>query len=364
MADERFQDFPQKTNPTGSDELVGVDGSGYFRSPVSSLPSSGGVAVENEGSSVESAASTLNFVGDGVTATDEGSGQVDITIPAGSSIDSLDAADVLEGDEILPALQTGSGVQVTTSEILGSAMQKLVGYDAQRLSSASLLIDAPDGFTASDGDLYGTEPIVCKIDNSGSVEKTTGNVFNYGVALLETNSNGTAYAGVHTSLGIFVAGPESDTHMGFSMMPKQLPTSPQRARCRAGWMQGTGGGTYDQGMYFESRFGEANWMCVMQGDTSTSEIDSGVAVEAWASAFSEIPRFRLHFSGVDDRTTFYINGALVATFDNVLDGNGFNAATDCAMSIEKTEGTANAGLLCDTICVDTIINSQARDCMP
>ena len=42
MADERFQDFPQKTNPIGSDELVGVDGSGYFRAPVSSLPSSGG----------------------------------------------------------------------------------------------------------------------------------------------------------------------------------------------------------------------------------------------------------------------------------------------------------------------------------
>lgn len=41
MADERFQDFPQKTNPSGSDELVGVDGSGYFRSPISSLPSGG-----------------------------------------------------------------------------------------------------------------------------------------------------------------------------------------------------------------------------------------------------------------------------------------------------------------------------------
>lgn len=41
MADERFQDFPQKTNPSGSDELVGVDGSGYFRAPVSSLPSGG-----------------------------------------------------------------------------------------------------------------------------------------------------------------------------------------------------------------------------------------------------------------------------------------------------------------------------------
>ncbi len=39
MADERFQDFPQKSNPSGSDELVGVDGSGYFRSPISSLPS-------------------------------------------------------------------------------------------------------------------------------------------------------------------------------------------------------------------------------------------------------------------------------------------------------------------------------------
>ena len=41
MADERFQDFPQKTNPSGSDELVGVDGSGYFRTPVSSLPAGG-----------------------------------------------------------------------------------------------------------------------------------------------------------------------------------------------------------------------------------------------------------------------------------------------------------------------------------
>lgn len=45
MADERFQDFPQKTNPSGSDELVGVDGSGYFRSPVSSLPSGGSGGV-------------------------------------------------------------------------------------------------------------------------------------------------------------------------------------------------------------------------------------------------------------------------------------------------------------------------------
>jgi len=43
----------------------------------------GGVDVEDEGSLVLAAATTLNFVGAGVTATNAGGGQVDITIPGG-----------------------------------------------------------------------------------------------------------------------------------------------------------------------------------------------------------------------------------------------------------------------------------------
>ncbi|MCP3871257.1 MAG: hypothetical protein GY703_24790, partial [Gammaproteobacteria bacterium] len=37
MADERFQDFNEKTNPDSTDELVGVDDTGYIRVPFSSI---------------------------------------------------------------------------------------------------------------------------------------------------------------------------------------------------------------------------------------------------------------------------------------------------------------------------------------
>lgn len=47
MTDQRFQDFPQKTTPDGTDELVGVDGSSYIRVPVSSLDT-GVTSVNNK----------------------------------------------------------------------------------------------------------------------------------------------------------------------------------------------------------------------------------------------------------------------------------------------------------------------------
>ena len=37
MADERFQDFPEKTTPSGSDELVGVDNTGYLRVKIDAI---------------------------------------------------------------------------------------------------------------------------------------------------------------------------------------------------------------------------------------------------------------------------------------------------------------------------------------
>ena len=50
-----------------------------------SLSVSGAIATEDEGISVDTTANTLNFVGAGVTATDAGGGQTDVTIPGGVS---------------------------------------------------------------------------------------------------------------------------------------------------------------------------------------------------------------------------------------------------------------------------------------
>jgi hypothetical protein len=74
---------------------------------------SSGVAVEEEGGAVATA-TTLNFIGSGVTATNAGGGQVDVTISAGGGVDVED-----EGAVALAAATTlnfvGAGVTATNA---------------------------------------------------------------------------------------------------------------------------------------------------------------------------------------------------------------------------------------------------------
>jgi hypothetical protein len=348
MADERFQDFPQKTNPTGSDELVGVDGSGYFRSPVSSLPSSGGVAVEDEGSSVESAASTLNFVGDGVTATDEGSGQVDITIPAGASISSLNAANVLEGDEILPAEQLGTGVKITT-----------------RWSRATTFDAAGTDFSATDKGLFGSEAILCRIANSGAITSFEAGPFQWGNAKLDTGSSSGGYAGVASTLIPFYVAETVVMEMGFSAEGTVIPTETESSTVKMGWLNPIGSGSYEQGIYFESNWTEPNWICVVKrsGAGTRTEVDSGIPVRAF-SAVTPMYKFRVHYDGPTDTATFFVDAVLVGTIVNVLDGGSLNPTVNIGMQIEKDAGNTPHALICDAMCFDADLDTGMRDIMP
>lgn len=74
-----------------------------------------GVDVEDEGVSETVGATTLNFVGAGVTAADAGSGVVDITIPGGGGISGIDVEDegVAEASAATVLNFTGAGVTAT-----------------------------------------------------------------------------------------------------------------------------------------------------------------------------------------------------------------------------------------------------------
>ncbi len=83
-------DFRFKVSPDGStfyDAIVIDNDDGSVTFPNSSIGGGGGgggdVAVEDEGNQVLAAAGTLDFVGDGVTVTDGGSGTATVTIPGG-----------------------------------------------------------------------------------------------------------------------------------------------------------------------------------------------------------------------------------------------------------------------------------------
>jgi hypothetical protein len=317
----------------------------------------GSVSVEDGGTEVVTAASTFNFVGDGVVASDAGSNQVDVTINAGTDVASLDAADILTGTEVAPMIQTGTGVKVTTRDIQGSPFQRLVGYDGQRVSVASLLINCPDGFSSSDGDLYGVEPLVCKTTTSGSVDKFAGALFNYGVADLSTGTNAAGYAGIKTAMGSFLfAAGTSELTCGFSIAPKQPGTTSQRHTIRCGWMRATGGGTYDQGIYFEQVWNSANWRAVVKGTGAEEAVDTGVVVDGTWGAFDTMPQFKIVYQGSTETAFFYINGTEVADIDTST--HTINSLSDIAVSIEKTEGTTDHSVYVDTMMVDTVLDAQ------
>lgn len=84
------------------------------RDKIESLSVGGGIDVEDEGVSETVGATTLNFVGAGVTAADAGGGQVDITIPGGGG-GGVDVEDegVAEATGATTLNFTGAGVTAT-----------------------------------------------------------------------------------------------------------------------------------------------------------------------------------------------------------------------------------------------------------
>lgn len=74
------------------------------------ISTSGGVDVEDEGTPETSGATTLNFVGSGVTAADVGGGVVDITIPGATSGIDVEDEGVSEATGALTLNFTGAGV--------------------------------------------------------------------------------------------------------------------------------------------------------------------------------------------------------------------------------------------------------------
>lgn len=98
---------------------------------ISTVAVSNTIAVDDEGATVHTAATKLNFVGAGVTATDAGGGEVDVTIPGGGSagwtlagsvtiltpVANVDVTGLGSANEILVLVGRLSGVATSASAI-------------------------------------------------------------------------------------------------------------------------------------------------------------------------------------------------------------------------------------------------------
>lgn len=167
-------------------------------------PGGGGVDVEDEGVAEASGATTLNFTGAGVTATDMGGGVVDIDIPGGggggawqmqwsplmnepptsnpATIDTRNSRPCLDFDpttqEIaifsaaLPADYGGGGLTVSLYFAATSATSGTGGWDVsiERIDASSLDIDS-DSFATAQTVTAATVP-----GTSGQILKSSVNI--------------------------------------------------------------------------------------------------------------------------------------------------------------------------------------------
>jgi hypothetical protein len=94
-------------------DLYYTNPNGAILSNISGGVVSASIAVEDEGISVQPNTTTLNFIGSQITATDAGSGQVNVTVSAGS-VAVEDEGGVVEADTQTLNF-TGGGVTATSA---------------------------------------------------------------------------------------------------------------------------------------------------------------------------------------------------------------------------------------------------------
>lgn len=128
------------------------------RDKIESISVGGGIDVEDEGTPEATGATTLNFVGAGVTAADVGGGVVDVTISGGGGGIDVEEDGVSEGTGITSLnFTTGLDVSVTGSEatISASASGGAPWWYSPPLASAFSVIsgDATNPTVADDADI-------------------------------------------------------------------------------------------------------------------------------------------------------------------------------------------------------------------
>jgi hypothetical protein len=155
----------------------------------------GTIATQDEGISVDAAATTLNFVGAGVTATDAGSNVTTVTIPGGSS--SLEVLDEgVSKDAAVTSIDfVGAGVTATN---VGHAITVTVPGGSGAPVDAEYVVMSLNGTLTNERRLQATTPIVLTDGGANAdatlTHATAGTAGTYGSAtaipVVTTNATG------------------------------------------------------------------------------------------------------------------------------------------------------------------------------
>ena len=283
------------TNPTADRTLTLPDASGTIA--LTSDVTSGSITIQDEGSSLSTQATVLNFVGSGVTATGSGTTKT-ITISGGGGSGSSAADDITEGDAAVNITTTSGNItidaQANDSDIIfkgtdggsDTTFLTLDGSDAGTAIFNHNITMSDNAFIAIGA---GTDLRLRSNGSNGYVENVSGNSLvlkGNSISLRNQNDdeqlakfiNGGAVELYHndskkietTSTGVTVTGLLSATTKSFDIKHPTL----DNMRLRYGVLEGPEHGVYVRGKLENNSVIELpeHWIGLVDEDTITVQL--------------------------------------------------------------------------------------------
>lgn len=225
-------------------------------------------------------------------------------------VDDMDAADDLDGTELVAISQGGDGVSTTTEDLLGYPFLQKMGHAAVKsVREHSDFSRIRDAFTSTNGGTLDLEPYLVTQSGTGAgVSQGAPSQFGRPAAVMTTGTDTNGYVSVQHLFGGFAFAPgTSNFDHRKQVLPAYLSVTGEVYYFVTGYML-LSGSTITQGMYFAIFPDEANYKCIVKDAAGETQTDSGVAVQTSTPVV-----LRVWYDPAALATKFYINGTLVQT---------------------------------------------------
>lgn len=265
----------------------------------------------------------------------------------GTDVADLDAADPLDGTELVPLLQSGLAVRSTVDDVSGNPVTAMMGHGRGNLQFFSHLMGTPYTFSSSTtGETWGADQAEVWADGSGaSVAQGSALLFRYGIAICSTGTTSSGYAAITaTAAPLFLVAASSVFDARFVASASHVPGAVNNFTAQNGLFTAPTA-VAAQGVFFRGSNANANWQAVCKNADGETTADTGIACDTtWRT-------FRIYYDFNVGDVVFEIDGTEVASISTSFPGI---IALHGGTSIHKTAGTVNRQMRLDAFSIEIL----------
>lgn len=272
----------------------------------------------------------------------------------GTDVADLDAADPLDGTELIAVAQSSVASKTTTDDVLGKPVNVVMRHAKDQIRVFTHLLGTPYTFSSSTtGTVWGADMAEIWANGAGSsVVQGSALLFRYGIATCSTGTTTTGYAGITSTLApIFLVEASSVFDARILANLSHTPGAANDFTAQIGIFT-VPTSVAAQGVFFRGNDSQTNWIAVSKNASSETTADTGVVCNTdWHT-------FRIAYDFNDGNVLYYIDGTQVASISTNFPGV---IATHLGGVIHKTAGTVNRQMNVDAYSLDILDASASGD---